>query len=353
MRNKAAVAALVLLLPGCALIKQGTTQFVTFKSKPPAGEIWVGGKKQKEHTPATLELPKYEQVIMIRKAGYYDKTIALTCRTSSYFYWSFVMGILAAGVDWVSGAWREFDLPNGTVEVVLDAREDNPDQTVMISSNPPGATIRIDNRDLQPKTGTKRTPAAVEVHWDKTAREKQVVLRMQGFQDAQLSLVRGQKTLHKDLDPASEIVRVQFDSTPPGAMVLIDGIPYIRETPASAELEWYTYTPEKKVEFRLAGYHPEFDTIKDKNRMKIEAKLRPRIVTVPIRIDCTPVGSTLEIDGKRAGDAPAEVMLDWSVNIKSHKVKLSRPGYESQEIVVDESRRSVVVRLRPALPRLP
>ena len=358
MRNKAAVAALALLLPGCALMKQGTSQMVTFKSKPAGAEIWLNGQKHPAVTPATIELPKDDTTFQFKKAGFATHSETLQFRTCSWFYWSLAMGVLSGGIDWISGAWREFDLPEeGIVRELKLSTFGESEEDVLISSNPIGASIRVGNSDYQEKTGTKGKGAQkIIIKWGEATRdrERQVLLKLQGFEDAKLLLRRGQKELHWDFVQRPFEIATLFESRPSGAEVLIDGVKKIAATPGTHNLAWYTYPTEYSVEFRYPGYKPFRKTIKSRTEgPKVTAVLEEIETPALVKIECVPSGASIEVDGQPAGEAPTEVTLIWSVSRKSHSIRFTRPGYKSEDVTVDPSQGSVSVRLTPALPRLP
>ena len=359
MRSKAVFAIAALSLSGCGLLTQGTSQRVKFESNPPKAEIWLNGQKYPDLTPTTIELPRGELSYQIKMTGYDTVANKLTTRTSSCFYWSLLMGVIAGGIDWLSGAWQEFDIPEAdkdTIKVALERSIDNSDQVVAISSNPPGASISIDGLFEQKKTGVLGSGTRIEVKWKNAGdQERKVELRLTGFQPATLKLRRGEKKLHKDLDPLPITQTVVFESDPPDAEVFVDGVPS-GKTPRSLIYERRMGDDrEKKIEIRKAGYESKFETIKDKYSKTIAVKLTEKLESLAVKVDCVPAGSSIEVDGKAAGEAPAEVRLTWSVTLKSHKLRISRPGYESRELVIDDSKKSepIVVRLKPTLPDFP
>jgi PEGA domain-containing protein len=359
MKSRAAFAITALALSGCGLLTQGTSQRVKFESHPPKAEIWINGQKQPELTPTTIELPRGELSYQIKMKGYDTVANKLTTRTSSTFYWSLLMGVIAGGLDWLTGAWQEFDIPEedkDTIKVALERSIDNSDQIVAISSNPPGATITIGGIFLQEKTGILGRGTRVEVKWaNPKDQERTVELKLTGYLPASLKLRRGEKTLHMNMEQQPITQSLLFDSDPQEAEVLIDGV-VSGKTPCTTLHERRLGDDrERKIEIRKAGYESKFETIKDKSSKTITVKLIEKLETLAVKVDCVPAGSSLEVDGKPAGEAPSEVRLTWSESLKSHKLRISRPGYESREIVIDVTKKSepVVVRLKPSLPDFP
>ena len=95
--------------------------------------------------------------------------------------------------------------------------------------------------------------------------------------------------------------------------------------------------------------------IKDKSVTKVTGLLAEVFHPVAIRVNCAPAGALIEVDEQPWGEGPGEVTLNWSVTKKSHKIRVSRPGYEPEEKTVEDSKRDIPLdfRLKPALPRLP
>lgn len=366
MRSKAAVMGATLLLSGCALISQGTTQTVTIASKPDKAEFQINGEGEWLRTPYTVTLPKEEHKLKFKAMkGFKETDKVLQCRTSSYFYWSLLMGVLTGGIDWISGAWREFKTEDDGVTALfeLERSDENLEQVVLFSSDPSGATIKINKIDHPGLTGAKGKSSGtpIIVVWrDDSEREKTVTMNLFKYYEGQTTLRRGDKTCHINLVPIPDKSIVQFESIPSGAEVLVDGIPIEGVTPVNRTFEWRPGdTLEKKVEFRKVGYKPDpnftVESIKGMATGKVSGRLIEDVRFVALKIHCFPPGSDLEIDEKPAIECPAEIKLDWSVIKTTHKLKMSRPGYESREITISDAQKDVpvTIRLKPSLPRLP
>ena len=359
MRSKAAFAVAILALSGCALIKNGTTQRVKFESVPPKAEVWVNGVKHPEPTPTTIELPRKETSYEIKLAGYDKVANKLTTKTSSYFYWSFLGGVITTMLDWLTGSWQEFDIPpedKDTIKVVLEPSVDNSEHIVRISSNPPGASIAVEGFELQEVTGIESRPARINVKWKgPNDVERTITLRYVGYETAKLRLRRGERKLHKNLDPSPITQVLQFESDPQGAEVLIDGISTGITPFTTRYIRPIGDDRAKKVVIRKDGYETALESIKDKNNRTIVVKLTETLETLAVKVDCVPAGSSLEVDGKPAGAGPTEIKLSWSVTVRSHKLRVSRPGYDSVEKIIDHGSKSepVVFRLKPSLPDFP
>lgn len=367
MRSKVALPALVLLLSGCALIKQGTSQFVQIDTKPTGAEFAVDGATYK--TPFAGELPKQEHVLTFKAKGFKDTTYVLKTRTSSYFYWSLLMGVIAGSIDWISGAWQEFDLDNeeGKLKPIdLEPSEDNPEQYVLFSSSPAYAFIKIDGVQQQQKTGPKgKSAARILVKWgDKEGPLKKVKLILDDHEEVEAQLRRGQREFHIELIPVPRRHNVVFESNPSGAEVFVNGVRLtVNTTPVTVEQVWkHGDTVPRKVEFRKQGYKPDgSQEIKNGHMaangdvLKVTGNLELTVKQVPLKIDCWPAGSTIEVDEKPAAESPATLLLAWSVEKKSYKIRFTRPGYAPEEVVIDEAQNETPVtrRLKPSLPRYP
>jgi hypothetical protein len=151
---------------------------------------------------------------------------------------------------------------------------------------------------------------------------------------------------------------VTFESDPPGAEVFIDGVRVSTETtPLAVIVEWKRgHMEPRKVEFRKPGYKSDLSqTLRSDKVVNVKGRLDLIVKSVPLRIDCWPAGSTVEVDGRTVATSPAVVQLPWSVEQKSHKIRLTRPGYLPEDILVEEAQNETPVtrRLKPFLPRFP
>ncbi|HEY3225633.1 MAG TPA: PEGA domain-containing protein [Planctomycetota bacterium] len=355
-RKIAAALALTTLLSGCGLITHGTYQKIRFISDPPGAEVWVNDQKQTINgEDQTSSLPRHEAVVTFKKAGYIPEIITLKCKTSSYFYWSLVMGILAAGVDWIAGSWREFE--QDTVSVTLKPEPGTrPQRTVVVTSSPPGAEVSIGTASLGRTKGQGETPLSVLLTWEADEKEesKTLTFTLYDHESKNMTLRRGDKAIFAKLDPKPEEIPVDFYSVPGDATVLIDGDRITGRTPTSATFKWVSDTKPKKVEFQKEGYQPLSLTLNRGNRT-IRVELKEIITESLLKIETVPAGAYIEVDGSLSGPAPSEISLKWSVLTTQHKVRCILPGYQtSQAFTVEKATQSPVrISLKPMLPRLP
>ena len=361
MRSRTVAAALALaLLSGCCWITQGTTEDVLIDSTPSRAKFRVVGLPDEYVTPATVRLPRSEQTISFNIENYSKDPFYLKTRTSTAFYFSLLMGVISGGLDLLTGSWQEFDLKDeGKITFALKPVSGNPLEIISFSSNPTGATILIDDVEQPEKAGTMGSGARkIRIKWGGASdkRERKITFKYEGFQNWSKVLRYGDLEMHAALVREPDRVMVQFDSEPSGAEVLVEGKSVVPQTSAKAQIEWADgdWRP-MKVEFRKAGYKSAYDTLKDKKQLRSSAKLEPEVNQAILKLDCSPAGVTVEVDGKEVGTRLNEIKLGWSIERKSYKLKFSRPGYVTEEKTVEEPQKEgpLQVRLKPSLPGLP
>jgi len=343
--NKIAGSGLLLLLTGCSLIIQGTRQKVEVSSEPDGASFKVAGQEHRTRT--TVDLPKKEVTLTFSMAGYEDAAVTLKLRPSGYFYMSLLCGVVTAGVDWISGAWMEFDTDK--VHVKLRPKSGAPvEKEIAITSTPEGASVEIDG------VSYGRTNARFRLTWRPVDGDKQVALRLEGYEEMRLPLRRDSPTVDVKLVPKAKSGVAKFDSVPAGAEIWVDGV-LAGQTPKTEKYDWLPDTPAKNVEFRLAGYLTESRKL-TRDASTLMVQLKEGVETVAVKVESVPAGAAVEVDGARAMATPAEIRLDWSVKTrKFHTLKFIRAGYQSEVVRVEEAQKQVpvTVRLRPLLPRMP
>ena len=345
MRNRTAVAWLLLLpLTGCSLILSGTSQQVEFTSEPSEAVFTIDG--QKVQTPVKLTLPKSDRRLVFSKDGCHDAVFELKTKTCPYFYGSLLL-VVATGIDLLTGAWREFE--SDKVHVQLRPKPGTSvDREVSVNSDPPGATITIGGLSY----GT--TPGKFRMTWAAADAEKEVVLKLEGYEDQRVALRWDSPTANVTLAAKPESMSVKFESTPSGAEVWVDN-QFAGTTPRSEKYDWRAGSKPRKVEFRMAGYATETRQL-TKAAPLVEVRLKEAVETVALRVESDPPGASIEIDGVFAGSTPANVPLEWTVKSKKlHALRIVRAGYWREDVQVDESRKldPVTVKLRPLIPSMP
>jgi hypothetical protein len=360
MRSKVLTLAALLALPGCGLLTQGTSQKVTIKSNPAGAEFQFDGEGPVHRTPHTTDLSRTEHTVKFKAMrGYKETDKVLRTRTSSTFYWSLLMGVIAGSIDWLAGAWQEFEtLEDGTTIVFdLEPTDENPEGLVRFSTNPSGASIEINGIVHPGKTGVLGQGAmALTVFWKDSEKEKTVVFKMPKFKDKSLTLRRSDRTVHAELTPDPDRIRVLFESHPPGAEVFVNRQRIEGTTPMVGVIEWEVGdTLPRTVEFRKSGYKSDEKKLNGKTVTQVKGLLVVDQKPAAVRVNCVPAGAEIEVDGTRWGEGPADVTLLWSVEKKSYRIRVSRPGYKSEELTVEESKKDEPLdfRLKLDLPRLP
>ena len=98
------------LLVGCATLIDGTTQNVTFQSKPEGATVAVNGRVLGK-TPLTAQIERgTTQWLIMSMDGYVPETRPLTTQLNGWFWGNIPLGGIFIGmaVDGVSGAANEF-----------------------------------------------------------------------------------------------------------------------------------------------------------------------------------------------------------------------------------------------------
>ncbi len=121
-------------------------------------------------------------------------------------------------------------------------------------------------------------------------------------------------------DPRGDFVAVEFDSTPRGALVLVDGRLLCRTTPCSRAVPRGEHTVEMLLEEHLAQKR----TIGLAQGEFVEWELEPNFGLVNIKSEQE--GLILEIDGEVAGQTP---LTDKSLKPGSHKVRIQDKCYQN------------------------
>jgi hypothetical protein len=329
-------------LSGCTLIMQGTSQSVTFTSEPAGATVSVAG--QTGVTPVTLELPKDDYEVAFKRAGYEDRSVELRRKVSAWFIGTAAMGLVASIIDISTGAWKEFESTeiNVSLQPLPDSVQELP---VSVSSQPPGADILIQNRSY----GT--TPKELKLPWQPSEKEKEVTLRLAGYVDKSVALLRSEKQLGATLEPKPVAVSLTLTSKPDKAEIRIDGRLLPGRTPITTDLTWKQGDKPRMVEWTLDGYKPEKREItRDTKDLHVDFQEAVEEIVLPLRIE--PAGAKVVVDGKPLPDGAKQVTLAWSLSATKHVLVLSQPGYatRSVEVVRGAAATPLTIRLAPALP---
>jgi hypothetical protein len=334
--------ALVAALSGCTLIVQGTSQTVTFTSEPAGATVSVGG--QTGTTPVSFELPKDDYQVSFRAPGYEDHAVELKRKLSPWFIGSIFMGIIASTVDIAAGSWKEFDTTdvNVTLQPLPNTVQELP---VTVTSQPPGADIVIQNRSYG------ATPRELRLSWQPLEKEKEITLRLAGYEDRTVNLHRSAKELAGALQPKPVAVALKLTSKPDKAEIRIDGRLLPGKTPLTTDLLWKLDDKPRVVEWTLDGYRTERrDITRDTRDLHVDFQETVEEIVLPLKIE--PAGARVLVDGKPYPEGTKQVSLAWSVSVTRHVLVLSQPGYATRTVEVTRAAAAgpLTVRLAPALP---
>jgi hypothetical protein len=115
MNRYAGIAAVLLALPGCSSLIEGTTQEITITSNPlgAACSVWRGGAviARIPSTPAAVTLTKTKEDILVTcdKPGYQQATLVNKARLAGAVAGNVLNGGLGWGVDSATGADNKYD----------------------------------------------------------------------------------------------------------------------------------------------------------------------------------------------------------------------------------------------------
>ena len=142
-----------------------------------------------------------------------------------------------------------------------------------------------------------------------------------------------QTTVHATLSPSAPTTGVlRVESTPSGASVTVNGSPF-GTTPRQQSASPGTYT----VQFTLPGYDPEtrIATVTAGQQTTVYVTLTPTAPTTGVlRVESTPSGASVKIDGVSVGTSPVERS---GLAPGSHSVEVSKTGYYTETTVASVS----------------
>lgn len=187
--------------------------------------------------------------------------------------------------------------------------------TVLVNSDPPGATVRFDSREL-----SEKTPVAVERDRDQQAH--QIILSKEGFKKSVASLKYGRSSLtlfrtKLEGDPG----RLEVSTQPSELSVFMDG-ERLGETPL------FTEVPSGKHVLEIGGGSRakirEEVTIQAGHRTKISRKVPAAEAMANVRIDSHPK-ARIFVNGQATGNFTGGEALALPSGV-SHKVELEYGG---------------------------
>ncbi len=191
---------------------------------------------------------------------------------------------------------------------------------VQVVTDPPGATIYVDRKDLgaygtAPRSlafGTSQHRFMAELDGYEPAVSAPMDLKIGEVQQVRLALRRIVGTVKVSSTPAGASVRLDSEANAPSCRT-----PCQLQAPPGPHV----------VYLQLDGYEtasPSVD-VKAREVAPLSATLRP--VTGVIVVDTDEAGALVEVDGRPAGYTPAVI----NAQIGTRQLRISRPGFETVE----------------------
>lgn len=210
---------------------------------------------------------------------------------------------------------------------------------VRIETDPPGATVYIDRRDLGPRGTTPRTLAL-------EPGEHRVIIERDGYESVEtvpINLEVG-KEHRVGLSLVPILGTVLVDGTPPGAEIRIDeeSAPVIGTVPATLQLP---PGPHMLI-VSAPGHQTARQLAKVAARETTRAVVDLPLVTGTLVVNAIERDALIEIDGEAAGFTPAVIQ----VPVGPHHVRVTLTGYRPYEtdVTIAEDRGTTLdLRLHP------
>ena len=210
---------------------------------------------------------------------------------------------------------------------------------VSVETDPPGAALYIDRKDLGVRGATPRVLAL-------PAGKHKIYVELAGFEEPQAVEVQADngKTTLINVPLTVILGRVQLDGGPAGAEVRVDN----REGPVVGTLPAQLALPPGAhvLYVSASGYQPAAVPVEVNPRELTPTAANLVPITGTVVIDAPERGSIIEVDGVSVGFTPAVL----PIRVGAHRLRVSRSGYvawegdvsaiEGQEVHVD-------ARLRP------
>lgn len=149
----------------------------------------------------------------------------------------------------------------------------------------------------------------------------------EGLQDGE-AVLEGRRQ-RPSLDDDGRRIVIRFESSPPGAVVMLDGILLCQATPCSQEVE----VGEHQVEMQLPRHHPAIERMTLRTQRKVGFDLRPTFGSLAIGTD--PAGLLVSVGG--GPSQPTPLLLE-GLAAGAYDVRLAAPCYvdDGQRVVVEE-----------------
>lgn len=246
-------------------------------------------------------------------------------------------------------------------------------QDVTVTSEPKGATV---------VAGEQRGVTPVTLKLPKE--EQTVLVRMEGYREARVPLTLGVSNWFigsvamgvvasvvdiaagswKEFDSAAVHVKLEalpgtieeiplpVDSEPPGADVLIGGVVY-GKTPGEIRVPWPLGEPEKSLTFRLEGYRERSVAVLRSDLKVAKVVLEGLAVPVVTTLGSNPAGAEVRIDGRRVGQTPLTLTLQWGPKDRPRAVEVALPGYHPEKRTLGPRQAELAVALREVVEEKP
>lgn len=225
---------------------------------------------------------------------------------------------------------------------------------VTITSDPAGATIRIDGveRGTAPLTDEKLT-------WKDADDVRQIVASKRGFKERTLVLRRDDERTMIELKLMPESKRVTINVAPVPAIVSLDGRPLSPEpvSTIASDIEFFLDARGNFRDRTITADRPGYERVEMSvgfNDGKSVYQLTLAPMSKDLEITTTPPGAEVALDGKVFGRSPLRIeRVPFDVNAQGEwivkRIRISKPGYDpvEQSIGWDEGRSSYSLSLVP------
>ena len=260
-------------------------------SEPPDAQVYVN-HQLRGSTPLSLEgLPVGSYLVTVRKPGYAD------------FHRTAVL--------------------DDSLRVPVQAELEPVRGLLLVKSVPPGATVSIDGADFG-VTPCLVTSLRLGTH--------RVRLAAPGFQPKEAEVELADRVpVQVSLDLASDSGTLHVESDPPGADVLLDGIPR-GKAPCALER---ILGGDHELEIRLDGYVARKQTIRLSAGESQDMRVPLSPLPAALQVVTIPDGARVYVDNQFRGEAP-QSLADLAPG--SYRVRVEMAGHDPQARTVALSR---------------
>lgn len=184
-----------------------------------------------------------------------------------------------------------------------------------VKTDPPGAGIFIDRRDLGSRGQSPQTLAL-------PAGEHTVIVTLDGYAPAQVERVALKKGAEETVELKLERIlgKVAVGGEPAGATVRVDGGDTLGALPGEFDLP----PGQHVLVVEAAGRESSRVPVQIEARQTARVEVALRLITGQIVVDGDEAGALIEVDGLARGFTPAVVQ---EVPVGPHRVSVRLPGY--------------------------